>query len=600
MDTSERIRALRALMEERNIDVYYVPNQDDHMSEEYTADCYKCKSWLSGFSGDAGCTIVTRDFAGLWTDGRYFTQAEDELAGSEVQLMRLRQAGVPDPMQFLTDHTPENGLLGFDGSVVSAADSLKLSARLQKKHASLHISEDLVGMIWKDRPQMPAEQIFVLDEKFTGSPASERIASVRAAMAEKGADLLVLTSLEDPCWLLNVRGNDIPCTPVPYAFAMVSAEDVRFYADPMQIGAETADYLKRNGVTVRPYGEIYADLASVSGRTVWADLTALNTRLYDALGKGNNRILNEVSPVVMKRAVKNETEIRNTRAAHIRDGVAMVRFIRWVKENAGSGEMTEVSAADRLYALRAEGENYLEPSFETIAAYQENAAMMHYTATPEKHAVVKPRGFLLVDSGGTYLDGTTDITRTISLGALTEEERKYYTLVLKGHLDLAHARFLYGTTGNNLDILARKPLWDLHIDYQCGTGHGVGHVLGVHEGPHGVRWGMQASRGGLVPLEAGMIVTDEPGIYLPHELGIRIENELLVAAEEENFYGRWMHFEDLTYCPYDLDAIDVKWLSRENIEQINAYHRRVRETLLPYLSEEDGAWLKEATGEIGL
>lgn len=598
MNTSERIAALRALMAERKIDVYYVPNQDDHMSEEYTADCFKCKSYLSGFSGDAGCTIVTPDFAGLWTDGRYFTQAEDELAGSEVQLMRLRQAGVPDPMQFLAEHTPENGILGFDGRVVSAADSLKLSAELKKKNASLHISEDLVGMVWKDRPEMPKEKIFVLDEAYTGTSAAERIAAVREKMKESGADLLVLTALEDPCWLLNVRGNDIPCTPVPYAFATVSRDAVTYYIDKDKADEKTAAYLKENGVTMKPYGDIYEDLSAVSGSTVWADLRAINTLMYDALGKGNNRILNQASPVVMERAVKNETEIRNTRAAHVRDGVAMVRFIRWVKENVGKGDMTELSASEHLLQLRAEGENFLEPSFETIAAYQENAAMMHYTATPEKFSPVRARGFLLVDSGGTYLDGSTDITRTISLGGLTEEEKKYYTLVLKGHLDLANARFLYGTTGNNLDILARKPLWDLNIDYQCGTGHGVGHVLSVHEGPHGIRWGMQASRGGLVPLEKGMVVTDEPGIYLPHELGIRIENELLVSEGSENFYGRWMYFEDLTFCPYDLEAIDVRYLTAENIAEINAYHRSVYDTLSPYLSGDDLAWLKNATREI--
>lgn len=597
MNVSERIAKLRALMAERNIDVYYVPNADDHMSDEYTADYYKCKSYLSGFSGDSGCTIVTKDFAGLWTDGRYFTQAEDELAGSEVELMRMRQAGVPDALDFAVDHTPEGGKLGFEGRVVSARDAKSLAARLHHKNASLHIDEDLTDLVWEDRPSMPNEKIFVLDEKYTGESAKTRIARVRGKMQENGADALVLTTLEDPCWMLNIRGNDIPCTPVPYAFALVTDASVALYLHEGQCDEETAKYLADNGAVVKAYDAIYEDLHAMQNKVVWADLSSMNTKLYEELAEGNNSVLDRPSPIEMERAIKNPVEQENTRHAHIRDGVAMVRFIKWVKENVDKGDMTELSAQDHLYALREQGEGYIEPSFETIAAYQANGAMMHYTATPEKFSAVENRGFLLVDSGGTYKDGSTDITRTISLGGLTDEEKKYYTLVLKGHLDLANAHFLYGTTGNNLDILARRPLWDLNIDYQCGTGHGVGHVLSVHEGPHGVRWGMQ-TRGKIVPLEPGMIVTDEPGVYLPHELGIRIENELLVQEDAENFYGRWMSFEDLTFCPYDLDAIDPQYLDDANIAEINAYHKKVAEVLKPYLTEEENAWLAHETREL--
>ena len=597
MNVSERIAKLRALMAERNIDVYYVPNADDHMSDEYTADYYKCKSYLSGFSGDAGCTIITKDFAGLWTDGRYFTQAEDELAGSEVELMRMRQAGVPDALDFAVEHTPEGGVLGFDGRVVSANDAKRLAARLHRKNASLHIDEDLTDLVWEDRPGMPNEEIFVLDEKYTGESAKTRIARVRSRMHENGADVLVLTTLEDPCWMLNIRGNDIPCTPVPYAFALVTDAEVSLYLHAGQCDEQTAKYLSDNGAVVKEYDAIYDDLHAMKDRVVWADLSSMNTKLYEQLADGNNSVLDRPSPIEMERAIKNPVEQENTRHAHVKDGVAMVRFIKWVKENVGKGDMTELSAQDHLYALREQGEGYIEPSFETIAAYQENGAMMHYTATAEKFSAVKGRGFLLVDSGGTYKDGSTDITRTISLGGLTAEEKKYYTLVLKGHLDLANARFLYGTTGNNLDILARRPLWDLNIDYQCGTGHGVGHVLGVHEGPHGVRWGMQ-TRGKIVPLEPGMIVTDEPGVYLPHELGIRIENELLVQEDTENFYGRWLSFEDLTFCPYDLDAIDPQYLDDINIAEINTYHKHVAAVLAPYLTEEENAWLAHETREL--
>ncbi len=598
MTAAERISALRKYMEEEQIDVYYIPNEDDHLSEEYTADYFKCKSYISGFSGEAGCVVVTRDFAGLWTDGRYFTQAEKELEGSGIELMRMGQEGVPDALSFLIDHTPENGTLGFDGRLVPAAVSLRLSETLKRRGAKLSVHHDLAGKVWgSERPEMPKEKIWTLAKKYTGESAEERIARVRAAMKEKGADVLVLTALEDPCWLLNVRGNDIACTPVAYAFAAVTEDSVSYYIDSDKLTKKTAAYLQDNGVTVKEYEALARDLAGLHGKTVWASLRHLNTELYSALDQ-DNRIINEASPVQMFRAVKNETEIKNIRNAHVKDGVAMVRFIKWVKETVGEKQMTEVTAQDHLYALRAEQKDYVEPSFTTISAYQANGAMMHYSATPENHAKVSPRGFLLVDSGGTYKDGTTDITRTISLGRLTKEEKMLYTKVLQGHLALGHARFLYGTCGNNLDILARRPLWDINIDYQCGTGHGVGHVLSVHEGPHGIRWGMGTPARPAVRLEPGMIVTNEPGVYLPHKLGIRIENELLVTKGEKNFYGQFLYFEDVTYCPYDLEAIDLKYLSDEEIGWLNDYHQNVYRTLAPHLNKEEQKWLRSATRKV--
>ncbi len=542
----DRIKKLRALMAERKIDVYYIPNEDDHLSDEYTADYFKCKSYMSGFSGEAGCTIITKDFAGLWTDGRFFTQAENELQGTGVTLMRLRQEGVPNPIDFLIANTPKNGVLGFDGAVVSARNYL-------------HLTE------------------------------------AREAMKAANCDVILLTALEDPCWLLNIRGNDIACTPVSYAFAAITNKKLYYYVDAKKINAKVAKYFKDNKVTVRPYNALMKDLQKLEGKKVWADLGHLNSNLYKALV--GNEIYDAISPVAYFRAIKNKTEIKNTRNAHVKDAVAMVKFIYWVKNTVGKGKMTEVTAQDHLYALRAEQKDYIEPSFETICAYQENAAMMHYTATEEKHAAVKARGFLLVDSGGTYKDGTTDITRTIALGGLTAEEKKLYTKVLKGHLDLLHAKFLYGTTGNNLDILARNPLWNDCIDYQCGTGHGVGHVLAVHEGPHGIRWGMPVN-GKAAVLQEGMVVTDEPGVYLPHNLGIRIENEMIVQKEEKNFYGQFLSFEDITYVPYDRDAIDTQYLSDEEIDWINAYHKMIWEKIGPLLSGKEKSFLKKATGKI--
>ncbi|NCB32834.1 MAG: aminopeptidase P family protein, partial [Erysipelotrichia bacterium] len=396
MKVSERISAVRELMKEKKIDVYYVPNEDDHLSEEYTADYFKCKSWLSGFSGEAGCTVVTEDFAGLWTDGRYFTQAEDELKGTGVKLMRLRQPGVPDPLQYLIDATPANGVLGFDGRVMSTANVRMLANALKKKNASIVLSEDLAGQVWgKDRPKMPEEKLYILEKKYTGEDAKTRIARVREVMKANNADALVLTALEDPCWLLNVRGNDIACTPVAYAFAVVTEKKVSYYIDRQKLTPVIKTYLKNQGVTVRPYDALADDLMGFRDQVIWADLGKLNADLYAHLDTSNS-ILNEKSPVELFRAVKNSAEIRATKNAHIKDGTAMVKFIFWVKQNAAKGNMTELSAQNKIYELRAAEKDYIEPSFHTIAAYQANGAMMHYSVDENHYSAVKPEGFLLV------------------------------------------------------------------------------------------------------------------------------------------------------------------------------------------------------------
>ncbi len=595
MTVNERIEALRQLMRENHLDVYYVPNEDDHLSEEYTADYFKAKSYISGFSGESGCVIVTKDFAGLWTDGRYFTQAENELAGTQVELMRLRQEGVPNPLDFLVEQTPDHGVLGFDGSVVSARTMLFLEKKLAQKKASIVNDVDLVGRIWEERPRMPEAALYVLDTKFTGVSAKDKIARTRKAMEEFGADELFVSTLEDPCWLLNLRGDDIENTPVAYAFVLMGANEVNYYVDEKKVNALVKAHLEDNGVTVKDYEEIETDLLKLQNKVVLADLDTLNSKLYAALQ--GNTILDQRSPIAYYRAVKNEVEIACTKNAHVKDGVAVFKFIYWLKNEVKKSEVTEVSAQNKLYALRSEGQDYIEPSFTTISAYQANGAMMHYSATEESHAKLEQKGFLLVDSGGTYKDGTTDITRTIAVGPLTAEEKKYYTLVLKGHLDLMAAHFLKGTTGNNLDILARQPLWKENIDYQCGTGHGVGHVLAVHEGPHRIGWGFSSLRP-PVPFVEGMIVTDEPGVYLPHELGIRIENELLVVNGKKNFYGQFMHFETLTYVPYEVEAIDISLLTDEELKQLNDYHSQVCSILSPYLQGEELAYLKEVTREL--
>lgn len=595
MNVKTKINKLRELMKEKGIDVYYIPNEDDHLSAEYTADYYKCKSYVSGFTGESGCVVITKKFAGLWTDGRYFTQAENELKGSGIKLMRMAQVGVPTAFEYIVDNTPKGGVLGYDGKVVSATATIQLEKVLKTKGAKLHTKDDLVGKVWgEERPKMPEGKLFTLDKKYTGETASTRIKRVRKEMADKKADVLVLTALEDPCWLLNIRGLDIECTPVSYAYAVVTKTAVNYYVDKKKADKTVIKYLKDNKVSLKNYEDIEKDLKKLHNKNIWVSLSSLNTNLYSKIAK-DNKILNLNSPIAMYRAIKNETELKNIKNAHIKDGVAMVKFLKWVKENVGKVDMDEVSVQNKLYALREANKDYIEPSFPTICAYQGNAAMMHYSATPESYAKIKKKGFLLVDSGGTYKDGTTDITRTIALSELTKEEKKLYTLVLKGHLALARAKFLEGTAGSNLDILAREPLWAIGIDYQCGTGHGVGHVLGVHEGPHNIRWGEAKVH---VPLREGMVVTDEPGVYIPHKLGIRIENELVVVKDEINEYGQFLKFESITYCPYDLDAIDTKYLDEADIVQINKYHKSVYEKISPYLCDKGKAWLKKATREI--
>lgn len=595
MNVKEKINALRALMKQKNISIYYVPNEDDHLSEEYTATRFQCKSWLSGFTGDYGCLIVTPKWAGLWTDGRYFTQAEDELKDSGIELMRLRQPGIPNPLDYLVEHTPAKGVLGFDGHVVSAASALWLSEQLKAKKASLHMKDDLAGMVWgAERPAMPQDSLYLLPQKYTGESASQRIARVREKMAAAGADVLVITQLEDPCWMLNVRGNDIECTPIVYAFALVTKKNVYYYADAAKVPARVLAAFKSAHVTLRPYDALAADLAKWKNQVIWADLRTLNADLYDHIS-ASNRILNAPSPIGMFRAVKNAVEIENLHRANIKDGVAMVKFLYWLKTNVGKIPMSEISAADKLYALRAEQKNYIEPSFPTIAGYKGNAAMMHYSASEKSNAEIHDDGFLLVDSGGTYCEGTTDITRTIACGKLSAKDKMYFTKVLKSNLRLASAKFLHGTTGHNLDILARGVIWDMDIDYQCGTGHGVGYVLSVHEGPHTIRWGNPRSGSSNAALEAGMVVTDEPGVYLPHKLGIRTENDLLVVSGANNFYGQFLQFEPLTLCPIDLDAVDVRYLNEEDLAALNAYHKMVWQKLSPSLSGKEKAWLRKAT-----
>ncbi len=590
----ERLARLRREMEKRGIAVYIVPTADFHESE-YVGAHFKARQFITGFTGSAGTAVITADEAGLWTDGRYFLQAAQQLRGTTVTLYRMGEEGVPTLTEYVRSALPEGGVLGFDGRVVNAALGRQLEALAKEKGGSLAVAEDLIGLIWEDRPALSCRPVRVLPGSSTGVSAAEKLAGVRAVMAREGADVHLLTSLCDIAWLLNVRGGDIDYVPVVLSFLALTAEECLWFVQEAALGGDVKEYLRSVGVEVRPYESFYDYAAALApGQRVLLNAKVCSTRLCAALREGVE-ILDRENPTVPMKAVKNAVETADTREAHKKDAAAMIRFIRWLKENVGRIPITEISAADYLAARRAEQEGFLDLSFATICGYNAHGAIIHYGATPESDVPLAPEGLLLVDSGGHYLDGTTDITRTIALGPVTREMRDVFTLVLRAHLRLANARFLHGCTGLNLDILAREPLWAAGVDYNHGTGHGIGHILSVHEGPNGFRWKASPDRSEGSVLEEGMITSDEPGLYLEGRFGVRTESELLCRRGEKNGYGQFMYFENITYVPIDLDAVDITQLSDEERRQLNEYHAMVYETMAPRLGGADLRWLREAT-----
>lgn len=593
----ERLRALREQMKSRSIDVYMIPTEDFHESE-YVGDYFKARKYMSGFSGSAGTLVVTAEEAGLWTDGRYFIQAENELKDSTITLYRMGEPKVPTVEKFIGEKVPEGGCLGFDGRVVNAGLGMKLKESLEKKHASIHASEDLVAAVWTDRPELSKEPAWLLEEKWVGKSRTGKLAEIRELLDEKGADALILTSLDDIAWLFNIRGNDVAYSPVVLSYAVVKREECLLFIQEEAVKGSVEEELSREGITVRPYDSIYDYVASLPEKAaVMLSKKRVNYAILNNLREGI-KILDETNPTTLKKAVKNPVELENLRKSHLKDGIAVTKFMYWLKNQVGKQEITELSASDYLEELRRAQEGYLEPSFHTISAYQANAAMMHYAATEESNAALRPEGFLLVDSGGQYYEGTTDITRTFVLGPIPQEWRMHFTLVAKSMLNLANAKFLHGCTGLNLDILARGPLWNLGLDYRCGTGHGVGYLLNVHEGPNGFRWKHVPERSDQAVLEEGMVTTDEPGVYVENSHGIRTENELVCRKAEETEYGQFMEFETITYAPIDLDGIDAAYLNEEDKRQLNTYHQMVYEKLAPHLTEEEAEWLKRYTRAI--
>ena len=593
----ERLKKLREEMAQRGIDIYVVPTSDFHDSE-YVGEHFKARKFITGFTGSAGTAVITMTEAGLWTDGRYFVQAERQLEGSTVTLYRMGEEGVPTVDEFLAEKLPENGCLGFDGRVIGGTWGRRMEKLAEKKNGTIHCNEDLIDIIWEDRPSLSKEPVFILEEKYAGKSTAEKLAAVREAMEKEGADYHILTSLYDIAWLLNVRGGDIECVPVVLSYLVLTEKECIWFLQEEIVDEKLRAYLNENHITTRSYDAIYEYVLDIPANAkVLLSAGQVNYRIVSSLNE-DITIIDKPNPTLLMKAVKNQTEVDNTRAAHVKDGVAVTKFMYWLKNNIGKTKITEISASDYLENLRKEQENFLGISFNTISAYGANAAMMHYSATPESDTELKPEGFLLVDSGGHYYEGTTDITRTFALGPITDEMRTHFTAVCRSNMNLAHAKFLYGCTGLNLDILARGPLWEMGIDYKCGTGHGVGYLLNVHEGPNGFRWRVVTERNDSGVLQEGMITTDEPGVYLEGKYGIRTENELVCHKSCKNEYGQFMEFENITYAPIDLDAIDPEQMTKREREYLNEYHAMVYKTLSPYMTEEENEWLKRYTRAI--
>lgn len=593
----ERITELRKRMKDSKINVYIIGTADYHQSE-YTGKYFNAREFMSGFTGSAGTLVVSEAEAVLFTDGRYFIQAEKQLEGTEIKLMKSGTDGVPSVEEYIVGHILAGQYVGFDGRVVAAKWGISLEQDLIYKGAEIKYEVDFVSEIWVDRPEMSKEPVYLLTEKYAGKSEVDKLKMLRNYMLEKHADIHIISTLDDICWLFNIRGNDVKCNPVVLAFAAVTDSAAYIFTDQSKFSDDIQKYLLEKGIILKAYGEIYDFVSNIQhSTTVLADTGRMNYTLYKKI-PGSVRVIDEQNPTVLMKAVKNETEQENLRQIHIQDGVAVTKFMYWLKENVKTQKMTEVDAQQYIDSCRSKIDGFLDLSFDTISAYNENAAMMHYRASEKNCVQLKPEGMLLVDSGGQYYKGTTDITRTFALGDVTEDMKKHFTLTLKGMLTLAHAKFLYGCNGFNLDILARQPLWNEGIDYRCGTGHGIGYLLNVHEAPNGFRWKHMPGRNDLSVLEEGMVTSDEPGVYIEGAYGIRIENEILCHKDVKNEYGQFMSFETLTVVPIDLDLVDKKYLEQVDVDRLNAYHSMVYEKINPYLNEQERNWLKHYTREI--
>lgn len=587
----ERITALRTLLKKEGIDFYIVPTADYHNSE-YVGDYFKVRSFLSGFTGSAGTLVVSENEAGLWTDGRYFVQAQAQLEGSGIVLYKMEEEGVPTILEYLEKHVKEGQTVGFDGSVMDAAFGRKL-----EKQFLLSYGKDVADVIWRDRPPIPATKVWVVSDRICGMSVSQKLALVREKLDAESAAHLILSKLDDIMWLYNIRANDVEHNPVALSYTFISKESAVLFIQKEALTEETRQYFSDNHILVKEYSELtqYLEHCEIKG-TIWYSGEDINYLLYKLIEK-RGALIDQENPTTLLKAVKTSVELEQIRNYYLQDSAVLTKFLFWMKNNVGREPVDEFLAAKKLDAMRAEIEGFLDLSFETISAYQENAAMAHYSASEETASKIAAEGLYLVDSGGQYTGATTDVTRTIALGSITDEMKLHFTKVACAMLRLAETKFLYGCTGRNLDIMAREPLWQCGLDYKHGTGHGIGYILNVHEGPHSLRWQYKPNRKETV-FEEGMIISDEPGMYVADSHGIRTENILEVVKEQKNGYGQFMGFRHLTYVPIDLDAIDTKYMEASDIEKLNAYHKAVYEKLSPYFEGVQLEQLKQATRTI--
>ena len=611
---NERLLSLRNQMKEAGVHCMVIPTSDYHNSE-YVSDFFMARKYFSGFTGSAGTLVVTPDEAALFTDGRYFIQAAKELKDSGITLMKMGEPEVPTMTEYVDQKLQQGWTLCFDGRVLTSSKGSELEEIARKHGGQLRFDLDLCDAAWENRPALIHHPVFVLSEEYAGESVEEKLTRVREEMKKEEAGIHVLTSLDDIAWLYNIRSNDVECCPVVLAYTMVTKDRALLFAEEgFAAGEDTSarERMEKAGVEIYPYDRFYEMLSSVAAQAakeeqasgIWIDESQVNFRVLKELQKicvkaqsaqAGPVLLNRENPTTLMKSIKNETELLHTRKAHIKDAVAVTKFMYWLKKNIGSIPMDEVSVAEKIDGLRAQQEGFIELSFPTISAYGTNGAIIHYGAQKETCAALKPEGMLMVDSGGHYIDGTTDITRTFILGPVTPQMKKHYTLVLRAMLSLRATRFLHGCTGANLDIRAREVFWEHGLDYKHGTGHGVGNILNVHEGPQSFRWKLLPDAGKPAVFEEGMITSDEPGIYLENQYGIRIENEILCRKGEKNEYGQFMYFEDLTFVPIDLDGVELSQMSGLDKERLNEYHAAVFEKLEPYFEGEELTWLRHVT-----
>ena len=590
---NDRIEKLRNVMKEKNIFAYIIPSADYHQSE-YVGEFFKGRQFISGFTGSAGTVVITPEKAILWTDGRYFLQADKELATSCVELYKMGEENVPTTFEYIENEVPEGSKIGFDGRAISAAMGAGLEASLSKKNITISYEGDLLDEVWEDRPALSDAKAFLLDVKYSGEDFTSKIARVRKSMKDCGATTHILTSLDDIAWLFNIRGGDVKYNPVVLSYAVVTLDKAILFVDENKLNDEIKASFGEEVVEIKGYFEIDEFVKTIEKEeVVLVDSNKINYTILKNIPEGV-KVLNSMNPSTIFKAEKNPVEIANTKQAHIRDGVAVTKFMYWLKNNIGKVEITEISAADKMTELRKEQGQFIEPSFASIAGYGANGAIVHYSATEESNTTLEPKGLFLLDSGGQYFDGTTDITRTFALGSLTEEEKSNFTSVARAMIRLSGAKFLYGVNGYYLDILARGIMREQGLNYNHGTGHGIGHVLNVHEAPNGFR----CDNRNLATLEEGMITTNEPGFYKAGSHGIRLENEMLCKKGIKNEYGQFMEFEPLTIAPLDLDAIDVNLMNEDEKAYLNEYHKMVFDTVSPFLTAEETEWLKEYTRAI--